>query len=49
MEAGREWLRLLCLIFLGVDFVAVSFALYHLHKRRIESDRTDARYRIRYR
>ena len=37
------------LIFLGIDFVAVLLALYHLHKRRIESDRTDARFRIRYR
>jgi hypothetical protein len=49
MEAGREMATVALLIFLGVDFVAVSFALYHLHKRRIESDRTDARYRIRYR
>jgi hypothetical protein len=37
------------LVFLFVDLVAVLFALHRLHRHRVESDRTDARYRIRYR
>ena len=35
------------LIFLGVYPTAVVLALAWLHRRRVESDRTDARYRIR--
>jgi hypothetical protein len=37
------------LVFLFVDLCAVLFALHRLHTHRVESDRTDARYRIRYR
>jgi len=37
------------LIFLFVDLAAVLIALHRLHSHRVQTDRTDARYRIRYR
>ena len=37
------------LLFLFVDLAAVLIALHRLHSHRVQSDRHDARYRIRYR
>jgi hypothetical protein len=39
----------LVLLFLGVDVGAVIIALHWLHERRAQSDRTDVRFRRRYR